>query len=71
MMRLPRLADQLSLDPMETSLPSLAKLARRGLFAGLLAGTVGALSFASIAGAQNIAGFNSNQPVNYAADRIE
>ncbi len=71
MMRLPRLADRLSLDPMETSRPSLAKLARRGLLAGLLAGTVGALGFASIAGAQNIAGFNSNQPVSYAADRIE
>jgi len=46
-------------------------LARRGLFAGLLAGTVGALAFGSIAGAQNIAGFNSNQPVNFDADRIE
>jgi lipopolysaccharide export system protein LptA len=30
-----------------------------------------ALLFGSLASAQNIAGFNSNQPVNYAADRIE
>ncbi len=41
------------------------------LAAGLLAGGAVALGFGSVAGAQNIAGFNSNQPVSYAADRIE
>jgi len=51
--------------------PSLARLALRGLLAGSLAGGVAALSFGSLAGAQAIAGFNSNQPVDYAADRIE
>ena len=51
--------------------PTLRRLATRGLVAGLLAGGIAALSFGSIAGAQTIAGFNSNQPVNYAADRIE
>jgi lipopolysaccharide export system protein LptA len=50
---------------------SLSRLALRGLAAGLVAGTVGALAFGSQAGAQAIAGFNSDQPVNYAADRIE
>ena len=55
-------------SPDRSSLPSLA---RRGLLAGLLVGTVAALGFGSLAGAQAIAGFNSNQPVNYAADRIE
>ncbi|MBO0749017.1 MAG: OstA family protein [Porphyrobacter sp.] len=51
--------------------PSLSRLALRGLLAGALAGAVGALAFGSQAGAQAIAGFNSDQPVNYAADRIE
>jgi len=49
----------------------LRKLALRGLAAGLLAGGAVALGFGSVAGAQNIAGFNSNQPVSYAADHIE
>jgi lipopolysaccharide export system protein LptA len=44
--------------------PTLSRLALRGLAAG-------ALAFGSQAGAQAIAGFNSDQPVNYAADRIE
>ena len=48
----------------------LGKLALRSLLAGALAGTTLA-GFASFAGAQSIAGFNSSQPVNYAADRIE
>lgn len=43
----------------------------RGLAAGALAGSVAALGFQSLAGAQTIAAFNSNQPVDYAADRIE
>jgi lipopolysaccharide export system protein LptA len=51
--------------------PSLRQLAFRGLAAGALAGGVAATGFGSLAGAQEIAGFNSNQPVNYAADRIE
>ena len=51
--------------------PSLSRLALRGLLAGALAGAVGALALGSQAGAQAIAGFNSDQPVNYAADRIE
>ena len=42
---------------------SLVRTALRSLAGGFLA--------ASIAGAQAIAGFNSNQPVSYAADRIE
>jgi lipopolysaccharide export system protein LptA len=49
----------------------LFRLALRGLAAGALAGAAAALAFGSQAGAQTIAGFNSNQPVNYAADRIE
>lgn len=51
--------------------PSLHRLAAKGLAGGLIAGTVAALGFGSLASAQNIAGFNSNQPVSYAADRIE
>jgi lipopolysaccharide export system protein LptA len=51
--------------------PPLYHFASRGLVVGALAGTAVALAFASQAGAQAIAGFNSNQPVNYAADRIE
>lgn len=53
------------------SRPSIQRLALRGLAGGLLAGGIAALSFGQVAGAQTIAGFNSNQPVNYAADRIE
>lgn len=49
----------------------LSSLVQRGLTCGLIAGGIAALGFGSIAGAQNIAGFNSNQPVSYAADRIE
>lgn len=71
MIRLPRPDVRLSLDGMKHSRIPLAQLARRGLAAGLLAGGIAALSFGSMAGAQNIAGFNSSQPVNYAADRIE
>jgi lipopolysaccharide export system protein LptA len=46
-------------------------LALRSLVAGFGASALAALAFGSLAGAQTIAGFNSNQPVNYAADRIE
>jgi lipopolysaccharide export system protein LptA len=41
------------------------------LAAALAAAALAALGFASLAEAQAIAGFNSNQPVDYAADRIE
>lgn len=49
----------------------IARLALRSFAAGGLAAALAAMAFGSIAGAQQIAGFNSNQPVNYAADRIE
>lgn len=71
MRRLPARADQLSGEGMTAARPTLSRLALRSLVAGVIAGTVAALGFTSIAGAQEIAGFNSNQPVNYAADRIE
>lgn len=45
---------------------------RPALLAGvLIAASLAALGFTSLAEAQAIAGFNSNQPVDYAADRIE
>ena len=50
---------------------SLARTAAHSLAAGLLAGSLAALGFSSVAGAQAFGGFDSNQPVNYAADRIE
>ncbi|MXO65812.1 OstA family protein [Altererythrobacter endophyticus] len=50
---------------------SFSRLALRGLLAGLLAGGVAATGFSTFAGAQAISGFNSNAPVDYAADRIE
>jgi lipopolysaccharide export system protein LptA len=56
---------------MNAKRPSLSALSLRGLAAGLLAGGVAALSFGSVAGAQNLAGFNTNQPVSFNADRIE
>ena len=49
---------------------SLARTARRS-FAGAFVAAAIAVGLSSFAGAQGIAGFNSNQPVNYAADRIE
>ncbi len=56
---------------MTESRPSLKSLAGRGLLAGLVAGSIAAIGFTNMAGAQNLAGFNSNQPVNFDADRIE
>ena len=50
---------------------SYFSLAWRSLVGGALAGTLVMAGFHSWAGAQGIAGFNSNAPVNYAADRIE
>ncbi len=68
---LSRRADRLSADSMTSRRLPLSTLALRGLAGGLLAGGVAALSFGSVAGAQNIAGFNTNQPVSFNADRIE
>ena len=50
---------------------SLVRTTLRSLAGGFLAASIAAIGFGSIAGAQAIAGFNSNQPVSYAADRIE
>jgi len=66
----PGLRQPLGLAAMDRRTP-LASLALRGLAAGALAGALAAAVFGSQAGAQGIAGFNSDQPVNYAADRIE
>src|SRR5690606_3739730 len=49
---------------------SIARTACRSFAAAFVAVSV-AIGVTSLAGAQAIAGFNSNQPVNYAADRIE
>ena len=50
---------------------SLARIAARSFAAAFIAASIASLGFGSLAGAQALAGFNSNQPVNYAADRIE
>ncbi|MES2491748.1 MAG: LptA/OstA family protein [Pseudomonadota bacterium] len=51
---------------------ALRSLAARSACAGLLAGTLAAaIGGGMIASAQSIAGFNSDAPVNYAANRIE
>lgn len=71
MTHLPTNADRLSHDAMEPRRLSLPKLAMRGLAAGALAGAVTALGFSSLAGAQALGGFNTNQPVSFEADRIE
>lgn len=49
----------------------LARSASRAFAGTFVAAAIATLSYSSLAGAQGIAGFNSNQPVNYAADRIE
>jgi lipopolysaccharide export system protein LptA len=49
----------------------LGLLALRAFAGGFMAAGIVALGYGSLAQAQAIAGFNSNQPVNYAADRIE
>lgn len=58
-------------DAAMTDRAPLGRTALRSLAAGLVAGSLVALGMGSLASAQAIAGFNSNQPVNYAADRIE
>lgn len=50
---------------------SLGGTAARSFVAAFLAASAAAFGFQSWASAQAIAGFNSNQPVSYAADRIE
>ncbi|MFM5908196.1 MAG: LptA/OstA family protein [Novosphingobium sp.] len=51
---------------------TLSRTALRSLAAGLIAGTVAAVAFGGfVAQGQTIGGFNSNSPVNFAADRIE
>ena len=49
----------------------LARAMARAFAAGFAAAGIAALAFGSTAGAQAISGFNTNQPVDYAADRIE
>src|SRR5688500_8151809 len=48
-----------------------ARLTTFGLAGAFAIAALAALGFASLAEAQAIAGFNSNQPVDFAADRIE
>jgi lipopolysaccharide export system protein LptA len=50
---------------------SLGRTALRSLAGGFVAAAIVAAGFSSLAGAQAFAGFNTNQPVSYAADRIE
>jgi lipopolysaccharide export system protein LptA len=69
--RLPGHRDRLSAEGMTRVRLPLSGLALRGLAAGLLAGGVASLSFGSVADAQAISGFNTNQPVQFNADRIE
>ncbi len=54
-----------------TNRRSIGSVAGRSFTAAFVAVAVAALAFGSLAEAQGIAGFDSNQPVNYAADRIE
>ena len=49
----------------------IGQIAARSFAAAFLASGLVALGFGSMADAQGFAGFNSNQPVNFAADRIE
>ena len=50
---------------------SLARTALRSFAGAFVASALVALGFSAFAEVQAIAGFNSNQPVSYAADRIE
>lgn len=71
MSNLPDETDRLGTLSMQIMRPSLKSLALRGLLGGAIAGSLAALAFANVADAQPIAGFNSNLPVSYSADRIE
>jgi hypothetical protein len=58
----------------ETRMPEMTQTLRtaaRSFAAAFVASAIVALGYGSLAEAQAIAGFNSNQPVSYAADRIE
>ena len=59
------------MGPAMSDQPSLTRIALRSFGGAFLAAGGVALAYGSLAQAQAIAGFNSNQPVNYAADRIE
>lgn len=61
----------LRLPPPSVRSLSVRSLAIRSLVAGFAGGAAMLAGAGWVAQAQNIAGFNSNQPVNYAADRIE
>ncbi len=50
---------------------TLGRTALRSLVGGFAASALAATLFGSLAGAQAIAGFDQNQPVNYAANRLE
>jgi len=52
-------------------LHSLKRTAFRSLAGGFLAASLVGLAFQTLAGAQGFASFNSSQPVDFAADRIE
>ena len=52
-------------------MPTPSPLALRSLIAGFAGGAAMLAGAGWVAQAQNISGFNSNQPVNYSADRIE
>ena len=59
------------MKPNSASRRSLARIAAKSFGAAFVVSGIAALGFGSLAGAQDIAGFDSSQPVNYAADRIE
>jgi len=68
---LPNPSGPLSKEGMTRVHAPYSKLALKGLAGGLVAGAIAASAFGSLAGAQAIARFDANQPVSYAADRIE
>jgi lipopolysaccharide export system protein LptA len=59
------------MKPNFASRRSLARIAAKSFGAAFVVSGIAALAFGSLAGAQDIAGFDSSQPVDYAADRIE
>jgi lipopolysaccharide export system protein LptA len=60
------------LEPAHMTVRPIRSLALRSALVGLAAGTLAAVvGGGMIASAQSIAGFSSDAPVNYAADRIE
>lgn len=67
----PMTLSPISEQPLTPQRLALPQLAIRGLGAGFLAGCVAALGFSSLAQAQNISGFDSNQPVVIDAERFD